>query len=109
MLPSASFQIAFLTGDDRRYAPADGVVESHVAVVDVPQLGQHAVDVQSLHKHPGERAHVEIVEEDGYHRTHKLAGEGVRQKIKNERKKKQKGRVSKDILQSLQQLSNIPS
>lgn len=36
---------AGLTGDNCRYAPADGVVEPNVAVVDVPHLRQHAVDV----------------------------------------------------------------
>lgn len=63
---------AVLTGDDGGYAPADGVVEPHVAVVDVARLRQHAVYVQPLHEHPGERAHVEVVEEDGDHRAHKL-------------------------------------
>ena len=64
-----------LTGDDSRYAPADGVVEPHVAVVDVAQLRQHAVDVQPLDEHPGEGAHVEVVEEDGDHRAHELDGD----------------------------------
>lgn len=61
-----------LTGDDGRDAPAHGIVEPHVAVVDVAQLGQHAVDVQPLHEHPGEGAHVEVVEQDGDHRAHEL-------------------------------------
>ena len=64
-----------LTGDNSRYAPADGVVEPHVAVVDVAQLRQHAVDVQPLDEHPGEGAHVEVVEEDGDHRAHELDGD----------------------------------
>jgi len=64
-----------LTRDDRRYAPAHGVVEPHVSVVDVPQLCQHAVDVQPLHEHPGKGAHVEVVQEDGDHHAHKLEGE----------------------------------
>lgn len=46
-----------------------------MAVVDVARLRQHAVDVQPLHEHPGEGAHVEVMEEDGYHCTHKLQGE----------------------------------
>lgn len=61
-----------LTGDNCRYAPAYGVVEPNVAVVDVPHLRQHAVDVQSLHKHPSKGAHVEVVEEDGDHSAHEL-------------------------------------
>lgn len=61
-----------LTGDNCRYAPANGVVESNVAVVDVPHLRQHAVDVQPLHEHPGKGAHVEVVEEDGDDGAHKL-------------------------------------
>lgn len=61
-----------LTCNNSRYPPADGVVEAHVAVVDVSDFGEHAVDVQTLHKRPGKRAHVEVVQEDGYHRTHKL-------------------------------------
>lgn len=68
-----------LTGDDGGDAPADGVVEPHVSVVDVPHLGQHAVDVQPLHEHPGEGAHVEEVQEDGYDRAHELeAGKRTR-------------------------------
>lgn len=46
------------TSDNSRDSPADGVVEAHVAVVDVAHLSEHAIDVQPLHKHPGERAHV---------------------------------------------------
>lgn len=61
-----------LTRDNGRNAPAHGVVEPDVAVVDVPQLSQHAVDVQALHKHPGEGAHAEVVEEDGDDCAHKL-------------------------------------
>lgn len=61
-----------LTGDNCRYAPANGVVESNVAVVDVPHLRQHAVDVQPLHEHPGKGAHVEVVEEDGDDGAHEL-------------------------------------
>lgn len=41
-------------------------------MVDVSHLRQHAVDVQALHEHPGEGAHVEVVEEDGDHRAHEL-------------------------------------
>lgn len=63
-----------LTGDNSRYAPAHGVVEPHVPVVDVAHLGQHPVDMQPLHEHPGKSAHVEVMEEDGYDRTHKLKG-----------------------------------
>lgn len=64
-----------LTSDNGWNAPAHGIVEPHVAMVDVPQLGQHAVDVQPLHEHPGKGAHVEVVEEDRYHHTHKLEGD----------------------------------
>lgn len=64
-----------LTGDNRRYAPANGVVEPDVAVVDVPQLRQHAVDVQPLHEHPRKGAHVEVVEEDGDDGAHELGRE----------------------------------
>lgn len=67
-----------LTCDDCRYAPAHGVVEPHVTVVDVPDLRQHAIDVEALHKHPGKRTHVEVVEQDGDHRTHKLQTESHR-------------------------------
>lgn len=45
-------------------------------MVDVSQLGQHTVNVQTLNEHPGESAHVEVVEEDGYYGTHKLEGKG---------------------------------
>lgn len=61
-----------LTSDNGRDAPAHGIVEPDVAVVDVPQLSQHAVDVQALHEHPGEGAHAEVVEEDGDDGAHKL-------------------------------------
>lgn len=74
-----------LTGDNCRYAPANGVVESNVAMVDVPHLRQHAVDVQPLHEHPGKGAHVEVVEEDGDDGAHEL------QEIRGESRQK-KGR-----------------
>lgn len=64
-----------LTGDNRRYAPAHGVVEPDVAVVDVPHFRQHAVDVQPLHEHPRKGAHVEVVEEDGDDGADKLEGD----------------------------------
>lgn len=44
-------------------------------MVDVPQLRQHAVDVQPLHEHPRKGAHVEVVEEDGDDGAHKLEGD----------------------------------
>lgn len=66
---------ACLTCDDSRYSPAHGVVEPHVAVVDVAQLGQHAVDMQPLHEHPREGAHVEVMKEDGDDRAHELEGD----------------------------------
>lgn len=68
-------RLDFLTSNDCWDAPAYGVVEPHVAVVDVPQLRKHAVDVEPLHKHPGEGAHVEVMKQDGYHCTHKLEGD----------------------------------
>lgn len=43
-----------------------------MTIIDVPQLGQHAVDMQPLHEHPGKGAHVEVMEEDGDHGAHKL-------------------------------------
>lgn len=43
--------------------------------IDVPHFSQHAVDVKLLHKHPGKGAHVEVVQEDGYHGAHKLGKE----------------------------------
>lgn len=67
-----------LTSDYSRYAPANGVVEPHVSVVDVAQLSQHTVDMQPLHKHPGKGAHVEVMEEDGYYCTHKLEGDKMK-------------------------------
>lgn len=73
--PTVLFPLV-LTGDDGRDAPAHGVVEPDVAMVDVAQLGQHAVDVQALHEHPGEGAHVEEVEEDGDDGAHELQGDG---------------------------------
>lgn len=76
-----------LTSDNSRYAPAHGVVEPHVSVVDVAQLGQHPVDVQPLHEHPGKRAHIEVMEEDGYDRTHKLKG-GKREREKEKKDKR---------------------
>lgn len=65
-----------LTSDDSRNAPAHGVVEPHVSLVDVAQLCQYAVDVQPFHKHPGKGAHVEVVEEDGDDGAHKLEEAG---------------------------------
>lgn len=73
-LPSSTAVCVCLTSDNSRYAPAHGVVKPHVAVVDVAQLGQHAVDMQPLHEHPGKGAHVEVVEEDGYNCAYKLEG-----------------------------------
>lgn len=64
-----------LTSDNGWDAPAHGIVEPNVAVVDVPQFGQHAVDVQALHEHPREGAHVEVMEEDGDDGAHKLEGD----------------------------------
>ena len=61
-----------LTGDNGRNAPANGIVESHVAMVDVADLSQHAVDVKSLHEHPGKCTHVGVVQQDGYHCTREL-------------------------------------
>ncbi len=76
-----------LTCDNSRYAPANGIIEPHVAVVDVAQLCQHAVDVQPFHEHPGEGAHVEVMEEDGDHCAHKLEGD------ERERDRKEKENV----------------
>lgn len=73
-----------LTGDNGRYAPANGVVEPNVAVVDVPQLCEHAVDVQPLHEHPSKGAHVEVMEKDGDHRAHKLEGDKGQETAKHE-------------------------
>lgn len=64
-----------LTGDNGWDAPAHRVVEPDVAVIDVAQLGQHAVDVQALNEHPGEGAHTEVVQEDGDDGAHKLSGD----------------------------------
>lgn len=66
----------WLTCDNGRDAPADGVVEPHGAVVDVALLGLHAVDVKALDKHPGKRGHEEIMQQDGDHGAQEL--EGVR-------------------------------
>lgn len=57
---------------DGRNAPANNVVEPHVAEVDVPHFSQHPIDVELLHKHPCKGAHVEIMQEDGNHSAHKL-------------------------------------
>lgn len=57
---------------DGRNAPSNDVVEPHVPEVDVPHFSQHPVDVELLHEHPCEGAHVEIMQEDGNHGTHKL-------------------------------------
>lgn len=57
---------------DGRNAPANDVVEPHVPKVDVSHFSQHPVDVELLHEHPCKGAHVEIMQEDGNHGTHKL-------------------------------------
>lgn len=62
----------WLTCDNGRHAPADGVVEPHGAVVDVALLRLHAVDVEALHEHPGKRGHEEVVQQDGHNRAQKL-------------------------------------
>lgn len=61
-----------LTCNNSRYPPANGIVEAHVSMVDVSDFSEHTVNVQTLHKCPGERAHVEVVKKDGYHCAHKL-------------------------------------
>ena len=61
-----------LTCDNGRNAPANGVVEPHVALVDIAHLSQHAVNVQPLHKHPGKCTHIGVMQQDGNHCTHKL-------------------------------------
>lgn len=62
------------TRDEGRDAPPDQIVEPHGAVVDVAQLAQHAVDVQTLQEEPGEHAQPEEVQQDGHHRTQELQG-----------------------------------
>ena len=44
---------------------ADDVVELHGSLVDVADLGHHAVEVERLDKHPRRRAHEEVVQHDG--------------------------------------------
>lgn len=63
---------ARLTCYDSRDAPPNGIIEAHMAMIDVAHLCEHAIDVQSFHKHPGKCAHVEEVQQDCNHCTHKL-------------------------------------
>lgn len=51
-----------------------------MAVVDVAHLCEHAVNVQAFHKHPGKCAHVEEVQQDCNHCTHKLQREIERER-----------------------------
>lgn len=51
-----------LTCNNGRNPPAYGVVEAHVTVVYVPGLSEHTVYVQTFHKRPGKRTHVEVVQ-----------------------------------------------
>lgn len=41
-------------------------------MVDVADLGHHAVDVQLLHQHPAEGAHAAVMQEDGRQLAHNL-------------------------------------
>lgn len=61
-----------LTCNDGGKAPANGVIESHLAVIDIAHLCQHTVNVQPLHKHPGEGTHIGVVQQNSHHCTHKL-------------------------------------
>lgn len=77
-----------LTGDNSRYAPADGVVEPHGTEVDVALLRLHAVDMEALHEHPGKRGHEEVMQEDGNDRTQELEEEGERMINKGRKQKR---------------------
>ncbi len=87
-----------LTCNDSRYPPANGVVEAHVAVVDVSDFSEHTVNVQTLHKRPGKRAHVEIVQEDGYYRTYKLERERERETVNIQQKHSAKFHENKWVI-----------
>ncbi len=69
-----------LTCNNSRYPPADGIVEAHMAVVDVSDFSEHTVNMQTLHKRPGKCAHVEVVQKDGYYGTYKLERERERER-----------------------------
>ena len=58
--------------DDAGHHVAHHVIKLHGALVDVADLGHHAVQVQTLHQHPGERTHEEIVQDDGHQLTRQL-------------------------------------
>lgn len=61
-----------VTCDNGRHTPADGIVEPHGTKVDVALLGLHAIDVKTLHEHPGEGAHEEVMQQDGDDCTQEL-------------------------------------
>ena len=77
-----------VTCDNGGHAPADGVVEPHGTEVDVALLSLHAVDMEALHEHPGERGHEEVMQEDGNDRTQELEEEGERVINKGKKQKK---------------------
>lgn len=53
------------TCDEGGHAPAQHVVETHGAGVDVAHLGERPVQVQGLQQGPGEGAEVQEVQQDG--------------------------------------------
>lgn len=79
MIFQVLFQWVLLqTCDEGGHPPANQVVESHRAVVDVSHFADHAVEVKALQEEPGEGAQVEEVQQDGDDRAHKLQPEGHR-------------------------------
>lgn len=80
-LPESECDNTRVTRDDGGDAPADGVVEPHGSIVDVPLLRLHPVDVQALHEHPGKGGHEEVMEQDGDHCAQELEGEKDRERL----------------------------
>ena len=48
-------------GRRRRLTVSHNVVELHCSVVDIPDLCHHAVDMESVDKHPRKQTHAEVV------------------------------------------------
>lgn len=50
----------------------NSVVERHSALVNIANVGHHAVEVNALHEHPGKGTHEEVLQDDGDHFAQQL-------------------------------------
>lgn len=67
------------TQDDGRKSVSHGIIEAHVSMIDVTELGQHSVQVNRLDHQPREDAQPQVVETHGQQFTNKLCcGQGNR-------------------------------